>query len=258
MASEQIRKAIMRVKARGIPVAVSMANYAASGGYWVSTPATRIFAEPGTVTGSIGIFAVLPSFERSLAAIGVRTDGVRTTALTGQPDVLAGFTPEIDAMLQSGVESGYARFVGLVAQSRGKSFAEVDRIAQGHVWDGGTARQLGLVDQFGTLDDALGWVAGQAKLGKGNWHPVYLGDNANPYASLLDKLGSQDDSAPEVDVFARMARLQQARLTSALILAERLMGAHGAQAFCLACPALPAAAPAEPSSWRKLLVPLLP
>lgn len=258
MASEQIRKAIMRAKARGIPVAVSMANYAASGGYWVSTPATRIFAEPGTVTGSIGIFAVLPSFERSLAAIGVRTDGVRTTALTGQPDVLAGFTPEIDAMLQSGVESGYARFVGLVAQSRGKSFAEVDRIAQGHVWDGGTARQLGLVDQFGTLGDALGWVAGQAKLGKGDWHPVYLGDNANPYASLLDKLGSQDDSAPEVDVFARMARLQQARLTSALILAERLMGAHGAQAFCLACPALPAAAPAAPSSWRKLIVPLLP
>ena len=257
MASEQIRKALARARARGIPVAVSMANYAASGGYWVSTPATRIFAEPGTITGSIGIFAVLPSFERSLAAIGVKSDGVRSTALSGQPDVIAGFTPEIESMLQAGIESGYARFVGLVAQSRGKTFAEIDRIAQGHVWDGGTARQLGLVDQFGTLDDALGWVAGQAKLGKGEWHPVYLGENANPYASLLEKLGGQDDSAPEADVFARLARLQQARLTGALATAERLMGAHGAQALCLACPGMPQAAP-EPSSWRKLLLTLLP
>ncbi|MFC3173869.1 signal peptide peptidase SppA [Novosphingobium bradum] len=251
MASEQIRKAIVRAKARGIPVAVSMANYAASGGYWVSTPAARIFAEPGTVTGSIGIFAVLPSFERSLAAIGVKSDGVRITPLSGQPDVLGGFTPQIDGMLQAGIESGYARFVGLVARSRGKSFAEIDRIAQGRVWDGGTARQLGLVDQFGTLDDALAWVAGQAKLGKGDWHPVYLGENANPYASLLERLaGSDDGAAPETDAVARLARLQQGRLGSAMTMAERLMGAQGAQALCLACPALPVAQPTvSPTGW---------
>ena len=257
MASEQIRKAITRAKARGVPVAVSMANYAASGGYWVSTPANRIFAEPGTVTGSIGIFAVLPSFEKSLAAIGVKSDGVRTTPLSGQPDVLGGFTPEISAMLQSGIEAGYARFVGLVAKSRGKSFAEIDRIAQGRVWDGGTARQLGLVDQFGTLDDALGWVAGQARLGQGEWHPVYLGQNANPYASLLEKLSGPDDSeAPEADVFARLAQRQQARLFAALAMADHLMGAHGAQALCLACPAMPTPQPAPKLGWLQALVEL--
>ncbi|HET9628562.1 MAG TPA: signal peptide peptidase SppA [Novosphingobium sp.] len=256
MASEQIRKAIMRVRARGIPVAVSMGNYAASGGYWVSTPGARIFAEPGTVTGSIGIFAVLPSFERSLAAVGVKSDGVRSTPLSGQPDVLAGFTPEIDAMLQAGIEAGYARFVGLVAKSRGKSFADVDRIAQGRVWDGGTARQLGLVDQFGSLDDALAWVAGQAKLGKGDWRPVYLGDNANPYASLLEKMTKSDDSeAPEADVFARLAQRQPGQLASARARAERLMGAHGAQALCLACPAMPAtpSAPERQGWWMRLI-----
>jgi len=259
MASELIRKAITRAKARGIPVAVSMANYAASGGYWVSTPASRIFAEPGTVTGSIGIFAVLPSFERSLAAIGVKSDGVRSTPLSGQPDVLGGFTPEMEAMLQAGIEAGYARFVGLVAKSRGKTFADVDRIAQGRVWDGGTARQLGLVDQFGTLDDALGWVAGQAKLGKGEWRPVYLGENANPYASLLEKLAGSDDSeALETDAFARLAALQQARLGAALASAQRLMGAHGAQALCLACPGVPAPQPEPRAGWWKALAELLP
>jgi len=255
MASEQIRKAILRVKARGVPVAVSMGNYAASGGYWVSTPATRIFAEPGTVTGSIGIFALLPSFENSLAAVGVKSDGVLTTPLSGQPDIIGGFTPEIDGMLQAGIEAGYNRFVGLVAQSRNKSFADADRIAQGRVWDGGTARQIGLVDQFGTLDDALGWVAGQARLGKGDWRPVYLGQNANPYASLLEKLTRDDSEAPEADAFAQLARLQQARLGAALAMAERLTAAHGAQALCLACPALPAAQ-AQPvrSGWRAWLI----
>lgn len=260
MASEQIRKAIMRVKARGVPVAVSMGNYAASGGYWVSTPGARIFAEPGTVTGSIGIFALLPSFENSLAAVGVKSDGVRTTPLTGQPDVLGGFTPEMDGMLQAGIEAGYARFIGLVAQSRHRTPAQIDQIAQGRVWDGGTARQLGLVDQFGTLDDAMGWVAGQAKLGKDDWHPVYLGQNVNPYASLLEKLAGDDSEAPETDAFARIARLQQAQLASALAMAERLMGAHGAQALCLACPALPEAqAQAQPVkyAWWARLVGLL-
>ncbi|KAF4531133.1 hypothetical protein B566_EDAN019163 [Ephemera danica] len=87
MASERIRNAIGRWKARGIPVAVSMANMAASGGYWVSTPADRFFAEPSTITGSIGIFAVVPSFERALGEWGVTSDGVKTTPLSGQPDL---------------------------------------------------------------------------------------------------------------------------------------------------------------------------
>ncbi|HEX9805263.1 MAG TPA: signal peptide peptidase SppA, partial [Alteraurantiacibacter sp.] len=147
--AEEIRRAILRHKAKGIPIAVSMANVAASGGYWVSTPADRIFAEPETITGSIGIYTVIPTFEGTLASFGVTTDGVRTTPLSGQPDLAAGFTPETEAVLQATVEDGYRRFLSLVSESRKKTPAQIDEIAQGRVWDGGAARQIGLVDQFG-------------------------------------------------------------------------------------------------------------
>ncbi len=238
MASETIRGAIERVKARGIPVAVSMANTAASGGYWVATPANRIFAEPGTVTGSIGIFAVLPSFEDTLANWGVKSDGVGTTPLSGQPDVLAGFSPQVESMLQSGIEAGYGRFIGLVAKARGKTPAEIDRIAQGRIWDGGTARQIGLVDQFGTLGDALAWTAGAAKLGKGDWHAVYLGEERGGLGAVLGKLLGEDEDAvlPENDAFARIAARQQGAMARALASMGRLMGREGAQAYCLGCP----------------------
>lgn len=247
LASEEIRRAVERQKARGLPVAVSMANLAASGGYWVSTPATRIFAEPGTITGSIGIFAVVPSFEKSLDAIGVSGDGVRTTPLSGQPDIATGFTPEISAMMQAGVENGYARFIGLVAKSRGKTVQQVDAMAQGRVWDGGTARQLGLVDQFGGLDDALAWAAKQAGLEEGKWHAAYLGEDVNPYANLLERLmGGQDEDADEAepaayDLAGIAARRQQALMSQATAGLGRLFGTGGAQAYCLDCP-VPASA----------------
>jgi len=245
-ASEQIREAIQRHKDKGIPVVVSMANLAASGGYWVSTPATRIFAEPATITGSIGIFAVIPSFEKTLATWGVNADGVRTTPLSGQPDVVGGLSPEIESVLQSGVEGGYARFLGLVAKARGKTPAEIDRIAQGRVWDGGAARQIGLVDQFGGLDDALAYAARAAKLGEGDWHASYLGGDPDPYASLIERLvrGDEDDSAPASDardLVALVADRQSAIIGRAVADARRLLGAQGAQAYCLECPAVSAA-----------------
>lgn len=236
-ASEQIRTALERFKAKRRPVVVSMANMAASGGYWVSTPAERIFAEPGTITGSIGIFAVLPSFERTLAEFGVKGDGVRTTPLSGQPDLLTGFTPEVDAMLQANIESGYARFIGLVAQSRGKTPEQIDGVAQGRVWDGGTARQLGLVDQFGGLQDALAHAADKAGLGT-DWHTEYYGKDANPYASLLERLTQDEEGEQAVgnDFAAIAANRQQQQLGQALAGLERLLGARGAQAYCLDCP----------------------
>ncbi len=239
LASEMIRTAILRHKAKGIPIAVSMANLAASGGYWVSTPGQRIFAEPGTITGSIGILAAIPSFEKVLANYGVTGDGVRTTPLSGQPDVITGFTPEVDAMIQAGIENGYARFIGLVGKARGKTPEQVDAIAQGRVWDGGTARQLGLVDQFGGLEDAVAWVARQAKLEDGAWHAVYLGGDANPYASLLERLrGSDDEDAPEAvaDFAGIVAARQQDDLARAFSQFERMFGARGAQALCIDCP----------------------
>ena len=101
MASEQIRQALLRAKAKKLPIVVSMANVAASGGYWVATPADRIFAEPDTITGSIGVFGILPSFEKALDNIGVGADGIKTTALSGEPNILGGVSPEFNAMAQA-------------------------------------------------------------------------------------------------------------------------------------------------------------
>lgn len=236
IASEAIRAAILRHKARGIPIAVSMANVAASGGYWVSTPGQRVFAEPGTVTGSIGIFAIIPSFERTLAEYGVTADGVKTTPLSGQPDVAGGLSPQVEQMVQANIEHGYARFIGLVGQARGKTLQQVDGIAQGRVWDGGTARQIGLVDQFGGLDDALAWVAGQAKLKPGEWRPVYLGRKDPAYAALIDRLRGDDEGQGQSDLAALVAQRQRAIVFRGLANAEALIRGGGAQAYCLDCP----------------------
>ena len=252
IASETIRQAIERFKAKGRPVAVSMANMAASGGYWVSTPGQRIFAEPGTITGSIGIFSIIPSFEGTLAQYGIHSDGVRTTPLSGQPDPFAGITPEVDAMLQSNIENGYARFIGLVAKARGKTPEQIDALAQGRVWDGGTARQSGLVDQFGGLDDAVGWAAQQAKLD--SWHPDFYGTDGNPYASLVERLTGDDgeDEQQASDFSALVARRQQAGLTRIAADLARLAGTRGAQAYCLDCPVAQGAA-TRPDAARSLM-----
>ena len=256
LASEQIRGALLRFKApkdgKTRPVVVSMANYAASGGYWVSTPAARIFAEPGTVTGSIGIFAVIPSFEKTLAQYGVTTDGVRTTPLSGQPDVLGGLTPEAEAMLQGNVENGYARFIGLVAEARHKTPAEVDAMAQGHVWDGGTARQKGLVDEFGGLPDALKWAAANAKLE--TWHAEYYGKDADGIGAALAKLLGGDDEGEGAqggyDMVGLMAQHQQASLTRVVAGLARLGEVQGMQAYCLECDvAAPVQRGASHANW---------
>ncbi len=256
--SEAIRAAIARQRARGLPVAVSMGNVAASGGYWVSTPGQRIFAMPGTITGSIGIFAVVPSFEKALAHYGVTGDGVRTSAISGQPDVLTGLTPQVEAMLQANIEAGYARFVNLVAAARGKSAAQVDAMAQGRVWAGAAAKDNGLVDQFGGLDAALDWVAGQAHLGKGAWHAEYLAGAPKPLAQLVAALRHQDDedgdgtpgtgdtdSAAPHDWAGLAAQHQRAGLAGAVAQLDHLLGHAGAQAWCLECVGTGVPAPAS-------------
>ena len=260
--SEAIRQAILRKKAKGLPVVVSMANVAASGGYWVSTPGARIFAEPGTITGSIGIFAVIPSFERALEGWGVKGDGVRTGPLAGQPDVMTGLTPEIEAMLQANIESGYARFLGLVAQSRHKTPAQIDAIAQGRVWDGGTARQIGLVDQFGGLDAALASAASAAKLKDGEWHAVWLGADGGKLARIVRQLRQQQDGDDDHggdqdgDWAGMIATQQRGQVAAAVAGVERLLGTRGAQAYCLECPAPLGriGGPAPVGLWQKAMI----
>ena len=149
-----------RPRRRSIPVVVSMGSVAASGGYWVSTPADFIYAEPSTITGSIGVFGVLPSFQGTLQKLGIGADGVKTTPLSGEPDLLKGPSPEANQLIQTGVESIYRRFLGDRRRSRAtRRPQQVDQIAQGRVWDGGTARQLGLVDGFGGMSEAIAKAA---------------------------------------------------------------------------------------------------
>ena len=246
IASEEIRRAIQRFRDRKIPVAVSFANIAASGGYWVATSSDRIFAQPETITGSIGVFAVLPTFEPLAAKIGVAADGYRTTPLSGQPDIIGGFSPEIDAVLQAGVASTYRDFLARVSKGRKLSVAQVDGIGQGRVWDGGTARQIGLVDQFGGLEDALAWAGAKAGLKEGEWHPVFLGAQDDNYDPLIRRLLTSEAASKAAvmtgsDPFALVARKQDDLASRLLHDAERLMGTSGVQAFCLECPGRPLA-----------------
>ncbi|WP_343528329.1 signal peptide peptidase SppA [Sphingomonas sp.] len=236
LASEQIRQAILEAKRQKLPVIVSMGGLAASGGYWVSTPADLIFAEPGTITGSIGIFGLIPSFENTLAKIGVTTDGVKTTPLTAQPDVLGGFTPMLDTILQAGIENGYRQFLTRVAESRHMTPEKVDTIAQGRVWDGGTARQIGLVDRFGTLSDAIAEAARRAKLDPAKVYPEYLEKKPGFAAMLAEGFESDDDDSQQGgDVFAIAAAERRAVAARALGDVARLARGGSVQARCLEC-----------------------
>lgn len=241
LGSETIRQAILRHKAKDIPVIVSMANVAASGGYWVSTPADRIFAEPETITGSIGIFAVIPTFERAAQEWGVNADGVATTSLSGQPDLVGGFTPEVDALLQNTIEDGYRDFISRVSEARNMTAEQVDAVGQGRVWDGGTARQIGLVDQYGDIDEALAYAAEKAGLAEGDWHAKYLVSTPDDFGALLRGMSGADARSGHSggDMFAMVAQRQQLTLSQAQSDFERLMGVRGMQVYCLECPATP-------------------
>ncbi|MEM7780047.1 MAG: signal peptide peptidase SppA [Pseudomonadota bacterium] len=240
LASEEIRRAIKRFQDKEIPVAVSFGNVAASGGYWVATSSDRIFAQPETITGSIGVFGVIPTFENAADEIGISADGYRTTPLSGQPDLIAGFTPEVDALLQASITDTYTKFLERVASARGMTTEQVDAIAQGRVWDGGTARQNGLVDQFGGLEDAVAWVAGEAGIAEGEWNARFLGSNVDNYDSLIRQLVSSSIKAPassgSMDLFAISSMQRELILSQIARDVERLSGTQGVQAYCLACP----------------------
>ncbi|RAX04332.1 MULTISPECIES: signal peptide peptidase SppA [unclassified Photorhabdus] len=162
-ASDVIRTELAALRATNKPVVVSMGGMAASGGYWISTPANYIIANQSTLTGSIGIFGVITTYENSLEHIGIHTDGVSTTPLAGI-SVTKGLSKEFSALMQLNIENGYNNFIGLVAASRHKTREEVDKIAQGHVWTGNDAKTNGLVDQLGDFDDAVTKAAELAKL----------------------------------------------------------------------------------------------
>ncbi|MCT2399735.1 signal peptide peptidase SppA [Novosphingobium mangrovi (ex Huang et al. 2023)] len=239
-AAERIRRAIQRWRDAKIPVVVSMGNMAASGGYWVSTPAQKVFAEPATITGSIGVFAVIPSFEKTLADFGVTSDGVRTTPLSGQPDIFGGFTPELNDLLQSTVENTYGKFIDLVAKARGRTPEQIDAVAQGRVWPGAEARELGLVDEMGDLDAALAYAAKAGGVGNEKWHAQYLRKAPDAFSTFIAGLETRPrDDALAHDFAGLVAARQRAQAGRALGQLENLLGTRGVQAYCLECPPLP-------------------
>ncbi len=167
-ASEQIRLELLEAKEKGLTIIASMGNVAASGGYWISANAHEIWASHNTITGSIGIFGILPTIDRALSEIGINSDGVKTSRLDLSGDVTSPLDEGLSKIIQSEIEYGYKRFIGLVSQARNIPIEEVDKIAQGRVWAGSTALELGLVDNIGNLQMAIKRAAELAEIDEYN------------------------------------------------------------------------------------------
>ena len=163
-ASEIIREEIVVAKSKGIKIIASMSNVAASGGYWISASADEIWASHDTITGSIGVFGFLPTFEKTLDKIGIHSVGVSTTKIGTGQDATQAINPILARAIQSNIEYHYQRFITLVSESRSMTLEEVDEIAQGRVWAGETALELGLIDNLGNMDDAIERAAELAEL----------------------------------------------------------------------------------------------
>jgi protease IV len=185
-ASEQIYREVVSIKEAGKPVVISMGDVAASGGYYIAAPADRVFAHPLTITGSIGIYAALPTIDRTLGKIGVTVDGVGTTALSGKMRVDRPLDPALRDYVQLTIEHGYEQFLAHVAQGRNKTRDEVHEIAQGRVWVGSDALARGLVDELGSYDDAVKAAAALAKLPAG-----YAVQRVEPSLSWAEALALQ-------------------------------------------------------------------
>ncbi|MEE4300982.1 MAG: signal peptide peptidase SppA, partial [Pseudomonadales bacterium] len=239
--SEVLRKELELAQLQGKPVVASFGGIAASGGYWMAATADRIFAEPDTITGSIGIFGLLPTFEESAEALGVNSDGVGTHPLSGAGNVLEPINPAFADLLQQSVERGYERFIDVVARGRGMTAAEVDAVAQGRVWLGRTAQELGLVDELGGIDAAAQAAAEAA--GLADWDLDYL----RPPRSARDQLLARMFASPAASwarglmsgPTTRWVEQFSAIATSPLELLGRLDDPRHVYALCALCPRTP-------------------
>ena len=189
-ASEQILREVQALRKAGKPVVVSMSTYAASGGYYIAAAANQIFASPTTLTGSIGVFSVVPTFQRTLEKLGVKVDGIGTTPLAGDMRMERTLGPAARQILQTSVEHAYAEFLMRVGEGRKKSVTEVDKIAQGRVWAGVDAQRIGLVDHLGGLKDASDAAAKLAEMGS-EYEAEYIESEMTLREELLMQLRSE-------------------------------------------------------------------
>jgi protease-4 len=197
--SELIRRELELTRAAGKPVVVSMGDVAASGGYWISMSADEVIADPNTVTGSIGVFAILPTADKVVDKLGIHTAGVTTTWLADAYNPLRPLDPRFAQVVQSSINHVYSEFTAKAAQARKTSAAKIDEVGQGRVWTGVQAKERGLVDTLGSYTDALKSAARRAKL-NGDYRVAYIERESSALERLFEHLGMSSAMAVNVQV----------------------------------------------------------
>ncbi|MEJ6773654.1 MAG: signal peptide peptidase SppA [Porticoccaceae bacterium] len=237
-ASDIIRDAISATQKKGIPVVVSMGSYAASGGYWIAADADRVLALSTTLTGSIGVFGIVPTVEDSLAALGIYSDGVGTTDIAGMMRLDRPMTQQSEMIFQAGVDNIYTRFITLVADGRNSTPAAVHEIAQGRVWTGEKALELGLVDQLGDLNDAIKVAAELANLAE--YEVDYRRKPLTVYEQLLMEMSSNISASfagSGINSWLPDSLRQQAKvILKPLQVLDTLTDPRGIYLYCDNCP----------------------
>ncbi|EJG0911930.1 signal peptide peptidase SppA [Vibrio parahaemolyticus] len=234
-ASEVIRNEVEALKKAGKPVVVSMSSLAASGGYWISMSADKIVAQPTTLTGSIGIFSVITTFEKGFRKLGINTDGVGTSPFSGD-GITTGLSEGASQAFQLGIEHGYKRFISLVGSNRAMTVEEVDKVAQGRVWTGQDALSFGLVDQMGDFDDAVELAA---KLANVTDYGIYwVEEPLSPTELFLQEFMNQVKVSLGVDATSLLPKslqpvAQQFEQDASLL--QSFNDPKGQYAFCLNC-----------------------
>ncbi|EKB3552295.1 signal peptide peptidase SppA [Vibrio parahaemolyticus] len=234
-ASEVIRNEVEALKKAGKPVVVSMSSLAASGGYWISMSADKIVAQPTTLTGSIGIFSVITTFEKGFSKLGINTDGVGTSPFSGD-GITTGLSEGASQAFQLGIEHGYKRFISLVGSNRAMTVEEVDKVAQGRVWTGQDALSFGLVDQMGDFDDAVELAA---KLANVTDYGIYwVEEPLSPTELFLQEFVNQVKVSLGVDATSLLPKslqpvAQQFEQDASLL--QSFNDPKGQYAFCLNC-----------------------
>ncbi|HAV1351525.1 signal peptide peptidase SppA [Vibrio parahaemolyticus] len=234
-ASEVIRNEVEALKKAGKPVVVSMSSLAASGGYWISMSADKIVAQPTTLTGSIGIFSVITTFEKGFSKLGINTDGVGTSPFSGD-GIATGLSEGASQAFQLGIEHGYKRFISLVGSNRDMTVEEVDKVAQGRVWTGQDALSFGLVDQMGDFDDAVELAA---KLANVTDYGIYwVEEPLSPTELFLQEFMNQVKVSLGVDATSLLPKslqpvAQQFEQDASLL--QSFNDPKGQYAFCLNC-----------------------
>ncbi|WP_104028517.1 signal peptide peptidase SppA [Vibrio jasicida] len=234
-ASEVIRNEVEALKEVGKPVVVSMSSLAASGGYWISMSADKIVAQPTTLTGSIGIFSVITTFEKGFNKLGISTDGVGTSPFSGD-GITTGLSAGASEAFQLGIEHGYKRFISLVGSNRDMSPEEVDKVAQGRVWTGQDALSFGLVDQMGDFDDAVKLAAKLAEVE--NYEIYWVEEPLSPTEQFVQEFMNQVKVSLGIDATSFLPKslqpvAQQFEQDASML--QSFNDPKGQYAFCLNC-----------------------